>query len=150
MNMITLFTFLTKQSVELYDVGILIIRVGIGLIFIRHGYPKILAGTSEWQWLGSQMANLGITFAPLFWGFAAAWAEFFGGILLTCGLATRVASFFMACVMFVAFVMHVKKGDSWGYMSHPLALLVVFIGLMVCGSGRYSLDTYLYNYFSRL
>ncbi len=125
------------------DIGLLVIRLGLGMIFIRHGYPKLLKGTEEWHWLGSQMANLGITFAPVMWGFAAACTEFFGGILLTLGLGTRLASCFLAFVMLVATVMHIKKGDPWGYISHPLSLLVVFVGLIIAGSGRYSLDYYL-------
>lgn len=135
-----------SQSEWAKEIGLFVIRTGIGLIFIRHGFPKLLKGTDEWQWLGSQMANLGITFAPVMWGFVASCTEFFGGISLTLGLGTRLATPFMAFAMFVAVIMHVKKGDPWGYISHPLALMVVFIGLMIAGSGKYSLDYYLSRY----
>lgn len=125
------------------ELGLFIIRVGIGLIFIRHGYPKIIAGTGEWKWLGAQMKSISIYFLPVMWGFAAACAEFFGGIALTLGLGTRIACVFMSFGMFIAFMHHLKKGDPWGYMSHPLALMVVLIGLLVAGSGKFSLDYYL-------
>jgi hypothetical protein len=41
-----------------------------------------MGGVQSWQWLGSQMSHVGITFAPQFWGFLAAASEFFGGICL--------------------------------------------------------------------
>ncbi len=138
--------FLLSNSEFAKDLGLFVIRIGIGLIFIRHGFPKLLKGTAEWLWLGEQMANLGITFAPVMWGLAASCAEFFGGISLTLGLGTRLATPFMAFGMFVAVVMHIKKGDPWGYISHPLALMVVLIGLLIAGSGKYSLDYYLSKY----
>ena len=63
--------FILSQSECAKEVGLFVIRTGIGLIFIRHGFPKLLNGVGEWQWLGNQMANLGITFAPVMWGFIA-------------------------------------------------------------------------------
>ncbi len=126
------------------DLGLLLMRVGIGLIFIRHGLPKIMAGKEDWLWLGGAMKNFGITFAPLFWGFLAACAESLGGIFLTIGFCTRAAVFFMACVMLVATVMHINKGDSWGHTSYPLSLLIVFLSIFISGAGRYSLDAFLW------
>ena len=132
-----------SDSAMAKELGLVIIRVGIGLIFIRHGFPKILGGIEEWRWLGEQMKNLGITFFPVGWGLAAVCAEFFGGIALTIGLCTRIACIFMAFGMFVAVMHHIRKGDPWGYISHPLALMVIFVGLLFAGSGKLSLDYYL-------
>lgn len=137
---------LMAHSEYLKDLCILVIRVGIGAIFVRHGFPKIIKGPEEWLWFGNQMSNLGIYFAPVFWGFMAVMSEFLGGIFLMIGLGTRVAAFSIACVMLVAVVMHINKGDTYGYISHPLALLVVFVGLMIAGGGKYSLD---YSLFTR-
>jgi putative oxidoreductase len=121
------------------DVGFFILRVGIGIIFIGHGFPKIAGGIEKWIMLGSVMQNFGITFAPAFWGFMAACSEFFGGICLTLGLYTRIAAFFMSCVMIVALVMHLTKGDNFTIYSHPLSMLVVFISLIFIGGGKWSL-----------
>lgn len=127
------------------DAGLFIIRVGLGLIFMKHGFPKLMGGSESWQWLGSQMSYVGITFAPQFWGFLAAAAEFFGGICLVVGYRTQLASFFLACVMFVATVMHYSIGDQFGVLAQPLSLLVVFIGLMIAGGGMYTLERYIYG-----
>lgn len=122
------------------DIGLLVLRIGLGLIFMRHGIGKLLAGPELWASLGSAMSNFGIHFAYTLWGFLAACAEGLGGLLLILGLATRVAAFFIACVMIVACMMHYAKGDAWTELSHPLSLLVVFIALIIMGPGIYSLD----------
>ena|SRR3990167_5034708 len=125
------------------DLGLLVLRVGIGLIFIMHGYPKLMGGQEKWLWLGNQMVYLGITFAPTVWGFLAAAAECIGGGMLVLGLGTRLAAFLMACVMIVAIVMHITIGDLFTVYSHPLAILIVFVSLFISGAGAYSVDNVL-------
>lgn len=120
--------------------GLTIIRVGIGLIFAGHGYLKLKGGKNTWMWLGEQMSNLGITFLPLWWGIAAMSIELMGGSFLVIGLYTRLVSFFLAGVMVVALIHHLKKGDNFQYSSFPLSQLVIFIGLLIAGSGPFSLD----------
>ena len=134
---------ITYNSEFLKNLGLAFIRIGLGIIFIRHGFPKIFKGPAEWQWLGQQMSYLGITFFPLFWGFMAACAEFFGGIALVVGLGTRPFALLLAFVMLVATLMHLGKGDPWGYISFPLSLFVVFIGLAIAGGGLFAVDNWL-------
>ncbi len=122
------------------DLGLLFIRVGIGLIFIKHGWGKITGGQELWTGLGLNMQHLGITFMPTVWGFLAAITEFCGGIALVTGFYARWAAGFMACVMAVALVMHMSIGDGFKVFSYPLSLLCVFIGLMIAGGGSYSVD----------
>ena len=58
------------------DFGLLLIRLGIGLsIVIFHGWEKISGGPALWGALGGNMSNLGISFAPVMWGFMAALME---------------------------------------------------------------------------
>lgn len=125
------------------DLGLLILRVGIGLIFICHGYPKLMGGQEKWLWLGSQMVYVGITFAPTFWGLMAAIAECIGGGMLALGLGTRLAAFLMANVMIIATLMHWNLGDSFSTLAHPLSLFVVFASLFISGAGKFSLDALL-------
>ncbi len=119
------------------DAGWLILRLGIGATFLFvHGGPKLLAGTEKWAWLGGAMGHLGITFAPAFWGFLAALSEGLGGLLLMLGLFVRPAAAFMLVTMLVAALHHHAQGDSFVY---PLELAVVFLALLIGGSGRYAL-----------
>jgi len=117
------------------------LRIGIGFAFIFvHGWGKIMGGPELWGKLGGTMANMGITFAPVFWGFMASLAEFGGGILILLGLFTRPASAFMAFTMLVAFVMHTSKLDPWSKSVYPMEMFAVFMALLFIGAGKYSID----------
>ena len=121
------------------DLGLLILRVGIGLSFVVHGSGKMF-DPDKWQRLGGAMANLGITFAPAFWGFMAAFAEFGGGILFVLGFCFRPVAAMMAFTMLVAMISHISRGDGFGGYSHALELGIFFLGMLFVGPGRFSLD----------
>ena len=126
-------------SLSAVDVGLLVLRVGIGIVFILHGYPKIAGGPEVWGAIGGAMTNLGIDFAPVFWGFMAALAEFGGGILLIFGLFTRIASILLTITMIVATVKLHADGVNFSTLAHPLKMAVVFLALTFSGPGRLSL-----------
>ncbi len=121
------------------DIGLLVLRVGIGVIFIVHGVPKFQGGPEKWAALGGAMAVCGITFAPAFWGFMAACAEAVGGLCLALGLFVRPAAFFMLFTMAMAFGMLASKQLGFVQTSHPLSLGVVFLALLITGGGRLAL-----------
>jgi putative oxidoreductase len=122
------------------DIGLLLLRVGIGIMFMMHGYPKLIGGEEKWESLGNNMGNLGITFAPVFWGFMAAFAEFGGGILLALGLFFRPAAFLLFFTMFVAAIRHISAGDGFNGYSHAAESAILFFSLIFTGPGKYSLD----------
>ncbi len=122
------------------DLGLLILRVGIGLMFILHGYPKLFGGPDVWAKLGSVLSFAGINFAPGFFGFMAAFAEFGGGLLLILGLFTRPALILLFITMVVATLMHVTNGDSFMKYSHALESAILFFSLIWIGPGKYALD----------
>ncbi len=124
------------------DHGLLLLRVGIGISFMLHGFPKLQGGPELWTGLGSALGALGIHFAPTFMGFMAASAEFFGGLFLALGLFTRPAVFFMLNTMIVAMAMHLSKGDSFMMYSHALEAGILFLSMILIGPGRFSLDAY--------
>ena len=127
-------------SVELSDWGLLLMRIGLGIMFIWHGYGKMFGGPEMWKSLGMAMSAWGITFAPVFWGFMASFAEFFGGIFLLLGLAFRPYCVLLVINMAVAASMHLAKGQGLSVASHAVELGIVFLGLALIGSGRLSLD----------
>ena len=122
------------------NVGLLAMRLGLGLSFVCHGYPKLAGGAPLWQKLGGAMGALGIHAVPGVWGLAAALAEFGGGVLLLLGFYFRVAALLLTVIMLVAFNMHLSKGDPFNAYSHALELAVVFFGLLLVGPGRLSVD----------
>lgn len=128
--------FLGKYS----DFGLLLLRVGIGVMYLYHGFPKIMGGPEKWTKLGSAMQFVGVSAIPVFWGFMAAVSEFGGALLLIAGLFFRPACIFLAITMAVAASMHLGKGDGLQVASHAIENGVMFVGLLFIGPGRYSLD----------
>lgn len=121
------------------DYGLLIIRLGIGILFMLHGYPKITGGPEMWSQIGGSMGNIGVHFAPAFWGFMAALAEFAGGLCLVLGFIFRPALATMIFTMFIAALMHYKNGDGFNGYNHALECAIIFLGLFVSGPGKYAL-----------
>jgi putative oxidoreductase len=122
------------------DLGLLVLRLGMGLMFVTHGWPKMLGGPEKWEALGGAMAHLGVDFGHQLFGLAAALAEFLGGVLLALGLGTRVAALFLLATMVVAATMHLAEGDGLKGASHAIEAGVVFAALALTGAGRFSVD----------
>lgn len=122
------------------DEGLLLLRIGIGLMFIYHGTPKILGGAETWTKLGAATQFVGIGFAPTFFGFMAAMAEFGGGVLLILGFLIRPACAFLVINMAVAAALKFGTGAGLGGASQAIEMGVVFLSLIFIGPGKYSLD----------
>jgi putative oxidoreductase len=126
------------------DFGLLLIRLGISSsVFIFHGYGKIMGGPERWEGIGAGMENLGITFAPVAWGFLSAFAETVGAILIVLGPLFRAATLMLAFNMFVAMLYHVnmpagQPGAGWMAGSHAMELMIVYLGLFFTGPGRFA------------
>jgi putative oxidoreductase len=114
------------------DYGLLIIRIGLAM-FMIHGFQKLtgLEGTAGF------FANIGI---PAAGGLAVlvACVEFFGGLAMLLGIATRLFGVLMACVMIVALVT-VKLKAGWPAMEIDLAFLTMALGMTLAGPGKLSL-----------
>ncbi|MES2275693.1 MAG: DoxX family protein [Bacteroidota bacterium] len=120
--------------------GLLIIRVGLGIMFIYHGLPKLAGGVDTWKGLGMATKNVGITFWPVVWGFLAAATETIGGFLLIIGLVFRPVCLLLLVNLIVAALFHFSKGDGWGGAAHAIEDAVMFAGLLFVGPGKYSVD----------
>lgn len=139
----TLSKVLFKTTTHQVAVALAIIRIGIGLTFIFHGYPKIIAGPERWQELGARLTLFGIDFLPVVWGFLCSVSEFVGGIALTVGIFVRPFSFMLLVTMTVAFAYLLSQEAPYADYSHPLKLVFIFLALLVSGPDRYSTDSIL-------
>ena len=126
------------------DVGLLIVRVGIGLMFaVLHGLPKILGGPSTWRSVGGAFNRLlGISFLPEVWGCAAAIAEFGGGLCLIAGILLRPACGLMLFTMAVAIASIIRGGYGFRGAAQPVELAIVLLGLFLTGAGKFTLPNF--------
>jgi putative oxidoreductase len=121
------------------NTGLLLMRVGLGVMFVFHGYPKLLGGPDKWAEVGSATKYAGVHFLPKFWGFMAGATETFGGFLLVIGLAFRPVCLLLLIELTVAALMHLATGSLMD-ASHAIEDAVVFLGLLFVGPGIYSVD----------
>ena len=120
--------------------GLLVIRLGLGLMFIYHGYPKLGGGVKMWRELGASTQYIGIHFWPVFWGLLSAVVETFGGFLLIIGLAFRPVCLLLLINLVVAAAMIFGKGDGLDGAAHAIEDAIVFAGLIFLGAGKFSMD----------
>lgn len=117
------------------DVALLIIRVGVAILMLTHGIPKLqmlLAG-GEIQFPGVMGLSPVISLA------LAVFAEVLCSILILIGLATRLATIPLIITMLVAvFVFHLN--DPFANQELGLLYLFLYLPLMILGSGRFSVD----------
>ncbi len=126
------------------NLGLLILRLVVGLLFVGHGAQKLfgiwgghgLAGTAGFfENIGLKPGRLHAT--------AAGVMEFGGGALLALGLFTPVASLLLIAVMVAAVIsVHFSKGlwvTNGGY-EYNLVLAAVAFALAGTGAGSWSID----------
>lgn len=121
------------------DAGLLIMRVGIGFMFIVFGWGKLAGGVERWRQLGGAMQVYGIGFVPAFWGFMAMFAELAGGLMLGLGLFVRPFAALMCFTMLTAAAMLIRNGAGLNHFAHAVNLAFVFAGLVLIGGGRFVL-----------
>lgn len=129
------------------DYGLLLLRVGIGLMFVTiHGFPKISGGVQTWMVFGKTFNSIiGISFIPVFWGFMAAISEFGGGICLIAGVLFRPVCTLMLFTMLVAVTAQIRGGYGFSGASQALELGIVLLSLIFIGSGRFTLPNLLFS-----
>ena len=121
------------------------IRLALAAVMIAHGSQKVLGTFGGPGFNAFISGNTPFSFMrpAWFWLAAAAFSEFFGGILVGLGFLTRVGAFFIACVMLTAILgVHLSGGffaANRGY-EYPLSLLAMALGLLIAGGGQASVD----------
>ncbi len=117
-----------------FNLGLFLTRLGLGLVFVAHGWAKIMNIKMTEGFFGS----LGLPF-PIFFVILVAFVEFVGGIAMIAGLMTRWFGLFLAINMFFAiYLVRFKMGFVGGY-EFELVLLLASLGIACMGGGDYSL-----------
>ena len=121
---------------SLQPLGLLILRIALGLIFLTHGYPKLIRPNLEMQHMFVQHG------LPAQFVYVAGVLEAFGGVLLVLGLFTRPAALLLAIEMGVAiWKMHSAGGIMAVHLyEFPLAMGAGCTALATVGAGLISID----------
>ena len=125
------------------SLGLAVLRVVVGIVFIYHGYDKLfgsgIAGTTGFfTQIGAPLP--GVT-APL-----VGVLEFAGGVALVLGVLTRLTAALLAIdVLAALFLVHLPNGFSAqnGGYEFVLTLFAASLALALTGPGAYALDALL-------
>jgi putative oxidoreductase len=131
MNKLFLKTFLLSNV----NAALLLLRVGVSLMMLTHGYPKLMR----------LFADEPISFTTIL-GLSAAvslalavFAEFICSVFIFLGLGTRLASIPLIVTMSVA-AFHAHGGDPFSRKEKALLFLLIYLVLLFTGGGKFSID----------
>ncbi len=130
---------MTNTENKYSDLALLLLRIGVGIIFIVAGWGKLtgIEGTIGF------FDGLGIPM-PGIMAWIVAIVEFFGGIMVLLGAYAKIPYLLLAIIMVVA-LFTTKLGGEVSAARLDLMLLFASLALFMLGSGRYSVDYKLDN-----
>jgi putative oxidoreductase len=126
-------------------IGLLVLRIVLGLTVAAHGAQKLFGvfEGSGLQKFAGMLESMGVR-PGRYWALVSAVAEFAGGILVAAGLFTPVAALVVAGNLLVAILtVHVSKGfwNTKGGYEYPLTLVAGMLAISLVGPGRAAVDT---------
>lgn len=125
--------------------GLLVIRIALGVIFILAGWNKLVAGKAALAKVGSRIDVIGLEVgsmnaASFFFGVMAAGTELVCGALLILGLLFRPSLLLLFFTMVVATLVKIEDhGMDLTQFGYPLVMACVLAGLFFTGAGRLAL-----------
>lgn len=130
------------------NLGLLIFRVSLGIIFVAHGFLKVFTfGIPRAMEVFEAHTIWHINMVPGWFAPPAAVIEWVGGIMLILGLKTRWALPFLGAVAFGAGAVHFENG--WNYTSKPdggweygIFLFICCVVIYLVGPGKYTVSSF--------
>ncbi len=118
--------------------GLFLLRVAVGLIFVSTGWGKVHSIPNVTQFF----TELGIP-APGVNAVFVSWTELLGGSALVLGAFSRLAAIPLAASMVVA-IATAKRAEIKGFFSlvsfEEFTYLLILIAIVILGSGKLSVD----------
>ncbi|WP_439027209.1 DoxX family protein [Haloarchaeobius sp. DT45] len=130
------------------DVSVLLLRLGVGLIMLVHGFGKLTGAGPAGSGIDRfalALVELGVP-APVLTAWLVGFAETIGGLLVLVGLFSRIGAAAIAVVMTGAVLLvHLPNGfvvSNGGY-EFALLLLLASVSLVFTDPGKYSVAHWL-------
>jgi len=114
------------------EYSLMVLRLGVGIIFVGYGAVKLFGGLSDFV---SFLEQARVPFPSIVAPVVAA-IEFLGGLAILVGTGTRIAALLLSGVMVVAMLtVTLARGFAGGYDIN-LALLGGLLCLLLSGPGK--------------
>jgi putative oxidoreductase len=127
--------FINKMSRFCYkpSLGLLLIRIAIGAVFLSHGWMKI----GNVDMVTGMLGHMGVA-ASGFFGPFISWLEVVGGLMLIFGIFSRIAAAALGIEMIFAIFL---TGIGKGFGPHEMEILLMAgsLGIALVGSGKFAL-----------
>ncbi|WP_282022802.1 DoxX family protein [Priestia flexa] len=130
------------------SIGLLLIRLVIGLSFMAHGAQKLFGwfGGHGLKGTGGRFESIGMKPGARM-ALIAGLSELVGGALFAVGFLTPLAALMIAGTMLIAIIKVHGPNGYWstqnGY-EYNLTLLVVAISIAIIGPGYYAIDALIF------
>lgn len=127
--------FSAKYSAGAVSAAMLLLRLGLGILMMNHGYDKLIHfGEYKDQFIS--FLGMGKTLSLAL----AVFAEFFCSLFLILGLFTRLATIPLIITMCVV-IFSINNGKVFAQHESPALYVAGFLAILIIGPGRVSVDS---------
>jgi putative oxidoreductase len=125
----------TKYSAGAFNTAMLVLRLGVGILMMNHGYDKLIHyGDRHNKFMNFLGIGSSLSLALVIF------AEFFCSLFIVLGLFTRFAVIPLIIVMGVA-LFKAHNAEFFGKGEIAALYLAAYITLLLVGPGRVSVDS---------
>lgn len=121
------------------DFAPLALRLALGIILARHGWPKLFGPNPGLKGFASWLGSVGFPL-PIFWALIVAVLEVFGGAALALGLFTQWIAL-LVVIEFAVIMLMVKIKQPFSEKEFDLIIFAAALALVILGGGSISLDS---------
>ncbi len=131
--------FTTRYHEGTFSIGLLVFRLGAGILMAAHGYDKFIHyNEMKVKFMSFMGLSPSITLGLVIF------AELFCAILVVVGFFTRLACIPLI-ILTVVIIFQVGNADFFGKQELPALYLAAYIALLFAGPGKFSIDNMFSN-----